>query len=104
MAARQCVARAHHRGRIDVVFSGEGKQQRLVTREVIEHTHEELRIARGFADGGGAYSRHRQEAREPFGIVGNEAERGNGEILGCCLPLPAAARLPLTTYRDLRVA
>lgn len=49
MTAGENVARAHDRFRIDLFGGGEGEQQRLVGRHVIEHTGEKSRRARGLA-------------------------------------------------------
>ena len=114
-AAGEHVARPDHLARIDPVFGGEGKQQPLVAGDVIEHAGEKLRLARRIADGFGADSGHRQEAAEPLGLGGDEAERRDRERFGrfaaaACgriswapdWPLGATSQSPRTTASAVR--
>ena len=92
----------YHLAGIDRVFRRKRKQQRLVGREVIEHAEEKLRLARSRADRIGTDSGHRQEAAEPFGLAGDEAERGDGEMFRRRLRILTVCGLASLRHRNLR--
>src|SRR5713101_4070414 len=106
MAAGDGITRSDHRIRINLVVGGEGQQQRLVARDVVEHAGKELRLARGIADGARTNSGYRQKAAEPLGLGGDESKRRDRELFGRRLPFLAAGlfRLAPISHRNLRAA
>ena len=80
-------------------MAGEGDEQRLVARDVIEHAEEKVRLARGHTQRLRPDPAQRQEPAKLFGLAGDEAERGNGKRCRRVRPrvdlgLPWPRRLP----------
>jgi hypothetical protein len=69
---------------------------------VIEHAEEKSRLARGRANRIGTDSAHRQEAAEPFGLAGDKAERGDGEMFRRRLRVLTVCGLASLRHRNLR--
>src|SRR5262249_45285154 len=103
-APRPGITPLYHLAGGDRVFPFKRQHQRLPRGEVIEQAEEKLRLARGRADGIGADSGHRQEAAEPFGLAGDEAECGNGKVFGRRLRVLTACGLAPIRHRNLRKA
>src|SRR5262249_9842448 len=101
-AAGHGITRLYPLAGVHRVFRCKRKEQRLVGCEMVEDAEEKLRLARRRANGIGADSGHRQEAAEPLGLAGDEAERGNGEIFGRRAPVLTTSRLASSRHRKLR--
>src|SRR5207245_10706502 len=77
-------------------------RRRLVGGDKIERPEKKLRRAGGRPEGVGTDTGHRQEAAQPLGPAGDEAERGNGERFGCGPPVLAAPRSASLRHHGLR--
>ena len=74
----QCLA---DRCRRRAGFFGEAQERRFVRQDELQHAGQESWFARGFPYRVRLYAGNGQEARQKFGIGGNEAERVDGDCL-----------------------
>jgi hypothetical protein len=80
------IARLRDLCRIDPAFRREGDQQGLLACHMIEHTEQEVGLARGQPDRFRPDPGEGEEAAEPFRLAGDEAQGGDREFLGRLSP------------------
>jgi hypothetical protein len=72
----------HHLFRLDSLVGGKGDEQGFVAHQVLHDGGEEAGFSGRVADMAGVNARKRQEALEPVRLLGEEAQRPAGQILG----------------------
>ena len=95
-AARRGAPGRRDRFRRRPLVGGEGQQQRLVGEQIVEHRGEKAGIGGGGAQIFRAEAGKREKARQPIGLGGEKAERGDRELLA----VSRKATLTASQHRD----
>jgi hypothetical protein len=94
-SAGERIARPRDIFRIDSAMLRESDQQGFLARHVIEHTKQEIRLARGIPDRLRPDPGEGQEAAESLRLARYEGERGDRDLFGGLSPSLAVGSAPL---------